>query len=122
MAHIFIENIIKRSKKPANKKRYGGFLQDIEAFDHQLFEVEQNRVMEMTPELRLCLETVWETFEDGGYTRTRLDKLRDDDGVGVFIGNMYNQYFWNIPSLEQAVLSSNGGDWHIANRVSHFLT
>lgn len=49
--------------------------------------------MEMTPELRLCLETVWETFEDGGYTRTRLDKLRDDDGVGVFIGNMYNQYF-----------------------------
>lgn len=77
--------------------------------------------MEMTPELRLCLETVWETFEDGGYTRTRLDKLRDDDGVGVFIGNMYNQYFWNIPSLEQAVLSSNGGDWHIANRVSHFF-
>ncbi|MGF2819215.1 beta-ketoacyl synthase N-terminal-like domain-containing protein [Bacillus subtilis] len=116
-----LKTLSKDPKKPANKKRYGGFLQDIEAFDHQLFEVEQNRVMEMTPELRLCLETVWETFEDGGYTRTRLDKLRDDDGVGVFIGNMYNQYFWNIPSLEQAVLSSNGGDWHIANRVSHFF-
>ncbi|PTU27759.1 polyketide synthase [Bacillus subtilis] len=116
-----LKTLSKDPKKPSNKKRYGGFLQDIEAFDHQLFEVEQNRVMEMTPELRLCLETVWETFEDGGYTRTRLDKLRDDDGVGVFIGNMYNQYFWNIPSLEQAVLSSNGGDWHIANRVSHFF-
>ncbi|TYS11709.1 methyltransferase [Bacillus subtilis] len=117
-----LKTLSKDSIQMADKKRYGGFLQDIEAFDHQLFEVEPSRVMEMTPELRLCLETVWETFEDGGYTRTRLDKLRDDNAeVGVFIGNMYNQYFWNIPSLEQAVLSSNGGDWHIANRISHFF-
>lgn len=117
-----LKTLSKESIQPADQKRYGGFLQDIEAFDHQLFEVEQSRVMEMTPELRLCLETVWETFEDGGYTRIRLDELRDGDtGVGVFIGNMYNQYFWNIPSIEQAVLSSNGGDWHIANRVSHFF-
>ncbi|MER0466096.1 beta-ketoacyl synthase N-terminal-like domain-containing protein [Bacillus cabrialesii subsp. cabrialesii] len=117
-----LKTLSKDSKLPADKKRYGGFLQDIESFDQHLFEVEKNRVIEMTPELRLCLETVWETFEDGGYTRTRLDELRDSDtGVGVFIGNMYNQYFWNIPSLEQAVLSSNGGDWHIANRVSHFF-
>ncbi|MGG0025446.1 beta-ketoacyl synthase N-terminal-like domain-containing protein [Bacillus inaquosorum] len=117
-----LKTLSKDSIQPADKKRYGGFLQDIESFDHQLFEVEQSRVMEMTPELRLFLETAWETFEDGGYTRTRLDELRDvDTGVGVFIGNMYNQYFWNIPSLEQAVLSSNGGDWHIANRVSHFF-
>ncbi|MBU2659023.1 beta-ketoacyl synthase N-terminal-like domain-containing protein [Bacillus cabrialesii] len=117
-----LKTLSKDSILPSDKKRYGGFLQDIESFDHHLFEVEKNRVMEMTPELRLCLETVWETFEDGGYTRTRLDELRDSDtGVGVFIGNMYNQYFWNIPSLEQAVLSSNGGDWHISNRVSHFF-
>ncbi|KAA6449525.1 beta-ketoacyl synthase N-terminal-like domain-containing protein [Bacillus swezeyi] len=113
------------SKEPlqsSDKKRYGGFLEDIDVFDHHLFEVDQNQVMEMTPELRLFLETVWETFEDGGYSQIRLNELQDSEaGVGVFVGNMYHQYFWNIPSLEQAVLSSNGGDWHIANRVSHFF-
>ncbi|MCY8472948.1 beta-ketoacyl synthase N-terminal-like domain-containing protein [Bacillus halotolerans] len=117
-----VNTLSKESLQSSDKKRYGGFLKDIHAFDHHLFEADQNQVMEMTPELRLFLETVWETFEDGGYSQIRLNELQDNGtGVGVFVGNMYNQYFWNIPSLEQAVLSSNGGDWHIANRVSHFF-
>ncbi|WP_445429502.1 beta-ketoacyl synthase N-terminal-like domain-containing protein [Bacillus atrophaeus] len=117
-----IKTLSKDPLRKSDKKLYGGFLKDIDKFDHHLFEVNEKQVMEMTPELRLFLETVWETFESGGYSQSKVSELYDTEtGVGVFIGNMYNQYFWNIPSLEQAVLSSNGGDWHIANRVSHFF-
>lgn len=39
----------------------------------------------------------------------------------MFVGTMYSQYPWNMPSLEQAILSSNGTDWQITNRSSHFF-
>lgn len=117
-----LKTMAKETRKEDRKTRYGGFLQHIDAFDHHLFDIKEDHVMEMTPELRLSLETVWETFENGGYSLERLNKWQESDsGIGVFMGSMYNQYFWNIPSLEKAALSSNGGDWHIANRISHFF-
>ncbi|AZJ44587.1 beta-ketoacyl synthase N-terminal-like domain-containing protein [Bacillus velezensis] len=117
-----LKTMAKETRKEEHKTRYGGFLQHIDAFDHHLFDIREDHVMEMTPELRLSLETVWETFENGGYSLERVNEWQESDsGIGVFMGSMYNQYFWNIPSLEKAALSSNGGDWHIANRISHFF-
>ncbi|AOY76260.1 SDR family NAD(P)-dependent oxidoreductase [Clostridium formicaceticum] len=105
------------------KRYYGGFIDGINQFDHQLFEIVQDQVWELSPEIRLFLEIVWETFEDAGYNRLALQELQSsyENGVGVFVGTMYNQYSWSMPSLEKAVLSSNGSDWQIANRTSHFF-
>ncbi|TCS93644.1 beta-ketoacyl synthase N-terminal-like domain-containing protein [Hazenella coriacea] len=118
-----VKLLSKDPSQKSEKKYYGGFLEQIDRFDYQLFETSHQQVMEMTPELRLFLEVVWETFENAGYAKYELNELqeREQNGIGVFVGNMYNQYFWSIPSLEQAALSSNGTDWHIANRVSHFF-
>ena len=92
----------KETRKEERKTRYGGFLKHIDAFDHHLFDIREDHVMEMTPELRLSLETVWETFENGGYSLERVNEWQESDsGIGVFMGSMYNQYFWNIPSLEK---------------------
>jgi len=106
-----------------DRKYYGGFLEQIDRFDHHLFEIAKNEVMGLSPELRLFLEIVWETFEDAGYTRSALSELQNryQLGVGVFVGTMYSQYPWSMPSLEQAILSSNGTDWQITNRTSHFF-
>ncbi|GER89948.1 hypothetical protein KDW_41100 [Dictyobacter vulcani] len=119
----FLNRLSKDRPRKTDTKYYGGFLASIDRFDYQLFEVNRQQVMEMAPEIRLFLEVVWETFENAGYSKFRLNELqsRQQKGVGVFVGNMYNQYFLSIPSLEQAVLSSNGTDWHIANRISHFF-
>ncbi|MFJ6208614.1 amino acid adenylation domain-containing protein [Lysinibacillus sp. NPDC092081] len=112
-----------RRSNPLNKKRYGGFLKHINKFDHHLFEITKNQVLKLSPETRLFLETVWEAFEDGGYAKSELEKLQNryQAGIGVFVGTMYNQYQWNIPSLDEAMLNSNGTEWHIANRTSHFF-
>lgn len=110
-------------KEPSLTKIYGGFLEEIDRFDRALFGMSHEQVMELSPEVRLFLEIVWETLENGGYNKQRINALQDreETGVGVFVGNMYNQYFWSIPSLEEALLSSNGTDWHLANRISHFF-
>ena len=119
----FIQMLTQDGLGQPEKKYYGGFLEHIDRFDHHLFGIAQERAMELTPELRLFLEIVWETFEDAGYTRDSLQELQNryPSGVGVFVGTMYNQYFWSMPSFEKAMLSSNGADWQIANRVSHFF-
>ncbi len=104
-------------------KVYGGFLEDIEGLDYELFGVKLEQLDEMVPELRLLLEVVWETFESGGYVQKSIDELqqREQLGIGLFVGNMYNQYFWQLPSLKHAQLCSNGTDWHLANHISHFF-
>jgi polyketide synthase PksN len=109
--------------RPIDQRYYGGFLDGINRFDYRLFGIAREQVWEMSPETRLFLEAIWETFEDGGYNRFSLQEVQNryQKGVGVFVGTMYSQYPWSIPSLEQAVLSSNVTDWQIANRTSHFF-
>jgi acyl transferase domain-containing protein/D-arabinose 1-dehydrogenase-like Zn-dependent alcohol dehydrogenase len=109
--------------QPEEPERFGGFLRDIDRFDHRLFGIDSHAVLLMAPELRLFLEIAWEAFEDAGYNRARLHALqeRQDSGVGVFVGSMYSQYGWTMPSVEEAVAHSNESDWQIANRVSHFF-
>lgn len=104
-----------------NKELYGGYLDDIHRFDHRLFGIPEDQVLTLSPELRLFLEVVWETLENGGYSKRQLLELqqRYGLGVGVYVGSMYDQYSWTAPTADRAVLQSNGSEWQIANRVSH---
>ena len=101
----------------------GGFLENRDSFDHHLFGMTEDASYKQSPEVRLFLETVWETFEDAGYNQERIKSLqsRTGKGVGVYVGSMYNQYAWHMPTLEDALTYSNGSEWQIANRVSHFF-
>ncbi|WP_292720263.1 non-ribosomal peptide synthetase [Nostoc sp. JL34] len=112
----------KHSETPA-RSHFGGFLNDVYHFDRQLFGVSEERAIAMPPEVRLFLEITWETFEAAGYSRAALKQfqLREKKGIGVFVGSMYSQYAWTNPSRNEAVLSSNGTEWQIANQVSHFF-
>jgi acyl transferase domain-containing protein len=107
----------------SDRDYYGGFLDQIQQFDHRLFEIAPDQVKTLAPEVRLFLEIVWETFEDGGYTKLLIAEKQNEyqEGIGVFVGTMYHQYPWTIPSLDDALISSNATDWHIANRASHFF-
>ncbi|CAM2011293.1 non-ribosomal peptide synthetase [Acanthopleuribacter pedis] len=103
--------------------RYGGFLDDTDRFDHHLFGIPEEQVLNLSPELRLFLETTWLTFEDAGYSRAALHRFQQnhETGVGVFAGIMYHQYAWTIPNPRTALLSANVSEWHIPNRTSHFF-
>ncbi|HSN98713.1 MAG TPA: type I polyketide synthase, partial [Candidatus Nanopelagicales bacterium] len=107
----------------AGGSRWGGFLDDIDRFDHALFQIAQVEAVSMDPAERLFLEIAWETLEHAGYPRSRRAEAqrRTGLGTGVFVGCMYRQYAHIAQDARTRGLLSNGSYWSIANRASWFF-
>ncbi|MGW7078550.1 ACP S-malonyltransferase [Streptomyces sp. NPDC054866] len=106
--------------------RWGGFLDDIDAFDAQFFHISPRDARLLDPQERLFLTTAWETLEDAGYTPASLadPRLGDRRGsVGVFAGVTYNNYqMFAGNDLDQGVWRMvTSQTFSVANRISHLL-
>ncbi|WP_217636936.1 SDR family NAD(P)-dependent oxidoreductase [Dendrosporobacter quercicolus] len=98
--------------------KWGGFLADIDKFDSLLFNIAPLDAPRIDPQERLFLETVWETMEDAGYTRTGLGKHAK---VGVFVGVMWGEYqLLGGGGIREAFAPPTASFASIANRVSYF--
>ncbi len=100
--------------------RWGGFVEGIDGFDPQFFQISPREAARMDPQQRLLLEVAWEGLEDSGI---RLDQV-SGSRASVFVG---------ISSFDYAVLetsfrdrgeidvhSNTGGSLSIAaNRISY---
>ncbi|MFS0814061.1 amino acid adenylation domain-containing protein [Peribacillus phoenicis] len=103
------------------KDQWAGYIQDIDQFDSMLFNITPSEARNMDPQERLALQTVWECFEDAGYTADSLKNKAPE--IGVFVGAMWNDYQnygeseWekNQQAKVAAIHSS------IANRISHYF-
>lgn len=70
-------------RKPGRMQvMHGGFLNDIDLFDHEFFGISPREADYLDPQQRVLLETTWEAFEDGGLIPTKLS----GKNVGVFVG------------------------------------
>ncbi|GAA1564476.1 beta-ketoacyl synthase N-terminal-like domain-containing protein [Streptomyces globosus] len=95
-------------------------LDDIRAFDHELFAISPREAALMDPQQRLLLETVWATAEDAGCDPASLSGTR----TGVYAGVCHSDYAALVarhagqdePHLSVAVSPSL-----VANRVSYAL-
>jgi 3-oxoacyl-(acyl-carrier-protein) synthase/NAD(P)-dependent dehydrogenase (short-subunit alcohol dehydrogenase family) len=101
--------------------KWGGFLDDVEAFEPRLFNIMPNDAELMDPQQRLFLEIVHELLEDAGYTRENV--CGPARKVGVYVGVMWAEY-----SLVGLDASRRGGFrttrsqyWEIPNRASYFF-
>ncbi|MHA4819664.1 ACP S-malonyltransferase [Streptomyces aculeolatus] len=106
--------------------RWGGFLDDVDAFDPQFFHISPRDARLLDPQERLFLTTAWETLEDAGYTPASLadPELGDERGsVGVFAGVTYNNYqMFAGGDLDEGVWRIVGSQtFSVANRISHLL-
>ncbi len=86
--------------------KWGGFIDDVDAFDSLFFSISPREAANMDPQERLFLETAQSTLDDAGY---QAQDLADNQRVGVFVGVMNNTY------------RSQPSHWSIANRVSYFF-
>lgn len=90
--------------------KWGGFLDDADAFDSLFFRISPQEAALMDPQERLFLETAWHACEDAGYAGSALEGAN----VGVFVGVMYAHF-----QLWGGEVNSTFGS--IANRVSFAL-
>ncbi len=118
------------SEEDAPGKAYslaGGFLDDLEQFDHARFRLSHREACLMDPQQRLALETVWRAFEDAGIDpAARLDgSAAEALDAAVFFGigqNEYGPLCRSVADGEDAGLMSTGQSMNIiAGRVAHLF-
>ncbi|HEV2964773.1 MAG TPA: beta-ketoacyl synthase N-terminal-like domain-containing protein, partial [Candidatus Angelobacter sp.] len=92
----------------------GGFIRDIDAFDHEFFGITPLEAQRMDPQERLFLQNVYHSILDAGYSKATLQGQE----VGVFVGVMNGAYAWHRPRNEEDG-SPTSLFWSIANRASY---
>ena len=100
--------------------RFGGFMDGVDEFDSELFGFTPIQAQMTDPQVRLFLQTVWQTMESAGYTHDSLE-AQTDGQVGVYAGAMYQQYpMFDTDYVTHAGLSLSSYS-AIVNRVSNFF-
>jgi acyl transferase domain-containing protein/acyl carrier protein len=105
--------------------KWGGFIDGVDEFDPQFFNISPREAVWMDPQERLFLQCAYETLEDAGYTRAALKSYKAgglEGNVGVFVGVMYEEY--QLYGAQAQALGQPyalcGNPSSIANRVSYF--
>ena len=71
----------------ARTTRSGSFLDDIDAFDADFFEISSREAAKMDPQQRMLLEVAWEALEHAGIPPSTLRRSQ----TGVFAGGVLHR-------------------------------
>ncbi len=109
-------------KTEGNKtlSKWGGFIDQVDAFDAGFFGLLPKVIHSMDPQQRLMLELAWACLEDAGIAPTRLRGRK----VGVVFGVFTSDYkeLRERSELPMEAHHATGTAYNVvANRVSHFL-
>lgn len=98
----------------------GGFLDQIDGFDHKFFRVSPREARSMDPQQRIFLEVAWEALEDAGQT---LEQLRGSR-TGIFAGldsNDYQQLITGDPANIDLYYGTGNSFSATPGRLAYFL-
>ncbi|WP_043711590.1 hybrid non-ribosomal peptide synthetase/type I polyketide synthase [Corallococcus macrosporus] len=100
--------------------RWGGFIEDVGAFDPLFFGISPREAVRMDPQQRLLLEVAWEALERAGQAPQGLQGSR----TGVFVGistSDYSQRQFGDRALLDAYAGTGNAHSIAANRLSYVL-
>jgi acyl transferase domain-containing protein/NAD(P)-dependent dehydrogenase (short-subunit alcohol dehydrogenase family)/acyl carrier protein/SAM-dependent methyltransferase len=101
--------------------KWGGFLDNIDAFDPLFFNITPAEAEVMDPQQRLFLEECWRALENAGYSRDSLSGTRCGVYAGV-ISNEYSQFIEVSPILDRRGQAMLGNSQSIlAARIAYHL-
>ena len=104
----------------ARTTRFGSFMDNIDAFDAEFFDISTREAVKMDPQQRMLLEVAWEALEHAGIPPSSLRRSQ----TGVFAGACYTDYgcLAALDLTNVDAWSNPGGALSIvANRLSYFL-
>lgn len=102
----------------------GGYLEEIDKFDHQYFGLSPREASLMDPNQRLFLETAWQAMEDAGYGGEKLAGTKTGVVLGYCAGSEDYTYKQMIEEVEpEAIPIAIAGNLPpiIASRLSYLL-
>jgi len=90
-----------------------GYLEDIDVFDYELFNIPLGEAQTMDPHQRLLLETVYQTFENAGYN---IDHVKRSN-TAVFVADAELEYYRHADEFVPT-LSTGNTKAFLASRIS----
>lgn len=103
-----------------SNSRWGGFIDHVDAFDHEFFGLLPKVVQNMDPQQRIMLELAWSCIESAGIAPTTLRGR----GVGVFTGVTHHDYKELLASAKVAIEPyhyTGTATVVVPNRISHMF-
>jgi acyl transferase domain-containing protein len=100
--------------------KWGGFVSDIDRFDHEFFAISAREAATLDPQHRLVLEVCWEALEDADIDPTSLAGSR----AGVFVAIANNDYAGQtLYDVRHVTAHASTGSAHsiAAGRISYLL-
>jgi|GEM_PF-1407354 len=97
--------------------RWGGFIDDVEMFDADFFNISPREAKHMDPRQRIFLEEAWKALEAAGYTSDRLDGTK----CSVLVGCQEGSYITTIPGETSSDIWRGNTNSILAARISYFL-
>lgn len=114
----FAMNTVFRPGDDDQRKWYGNFIDDYDAFDHKFFKKSPREALHMDPQQRLILQTAYQAVAQSGYYH-RYDA---DPRIGCYIGCVANDYENNISHITPTAFSATGAlRSYISGKVSHYF-
>ncbi|MFN8236532.1 MAG: type I polyketide synthase [Chitinophagales bacterium] len=107
-----------REKNKIITKR-GGFIDNVEYFDADFFNISPLEAEKIDPAQRILLEVTQEAIENAGLT----EKMLQDSETGVFVGNWTSDYEHRLQRANQDIdvyATTGSGRYALSGRVSYF--
>jgi acyl transferase domain-containing protein len=73
----------------------GNFLDDVDKFDHEFFNISPREARNMDPQMRILLHTAYEALEDSGYVPNASQSFNPDT-FGCYVGVATGDYALNL--------------------------
>ncbi|MGG4102530.1 SDR family NAD(P)-dependent oxidoreductase [Paenibacillus lautus] len=103
-----------------SNSKWGGFIQDADAFDPGFFGLSAREVEATDPQQRIMLELSWSCLEDAGILPSEIS----GDKIGVYMG-VFNFDYKGLQEQTNQIIetyhSIGTASAVIANRISHFF-
>ncbi|THD00110.1 hypothetical protein EYZ11_000435 [Aspergillus tanneri] len=102
------------------KKWYGNFIRDIDAFDHRFFKKVPREAMSLDPQQRLILQVAYQALEQSGYFQSA--ELEPEKKVGCYIASCTVDYENNVNCHPASAYAATGLlRSFMAGKLSHYF-